>query len=249
MAKRQSRVIQAGTSAPGTPVPFHFDDIQALAKQMLARANQQAQRILENARQEAEKIEQDAQQQGQAKGHEEGLAKGAEEGRERGHQEGRQAIEEATRTLSETLQGLLEELSAERLALRNSAEVDLVNLALAVAARVVKREVRLDHDVALANVRAAVELTVKRRDLVVLVHPEDLEAVKGYLPELERAFQDLDRVDVQPDVSVDRGGVRVRNREGEVDLRIAEQLRALERSLTGATHELDRTEPEADEAE
>ncbi|MFH0910032.1 MAG: FliH/SctL family protein [Planctomycetota bacterium] len=233
MAQDSGRRTRPEAFSPGTPVPFQFDDIQALARQLLARANEQAQRVLGAARQEAKEIESAAQKEGRDHGYREGFAQGEAEGRAEGERAAREEIMSQTQTLASTLEALLSELSEERLELRNGAEIDLVALALAVARRVVKRAIRLDGAVVLENVRAAIDLTVDRRDVTLRVNPADLAAVEAHLPELHRAFHDLARVSLQADEDVERGGVRSSTREGEVDLRIAEQIRAIERALLG----------------
>lgn len=232
VSQHPDNVIRA-EDAPVTPVAFQFEDIQALAKEFLRKQAAQAQRTIEAARKQAADIENAAHQEGQEKGYKEGYAKGEQEGHAAGEQAAREAFEGQTHSVAQALGTLLEALDGERLGLRNSAEVDLLGLALAIAERVVRRTIAIDPEVIRANVEAAIRLTIARRDLTMHVAPEDCAAVEAFLPELRSRFNTLERVELVADPDVERGGVRLVHNEGEIDLRIAEQFRALERALLG----------------
>jgi flagellar assembly protein FliH len=163
------------------------------------------------------------------------------EGLELGRKEAGEAAARAERerVARETapLAGLLEKAAAavaDRVQeLSAAAERDLLKLALAVAARVVKAEVRLNPAVAGENLRRAIELTARRQALRVVVHPEDLALLETWLPDLRRRFADLGQVEFEASEEVGRGGVVVRTREGSVDASVAAQLAELERGLLG----------------
>lgn len=163
----------------------------------------------------------------------EGFEIGRREGVERGL-----ALEHA-RVTSETA-GLAEQLQAAALAVREKrgelaveGERDLVRLAIAVAEKIVRAQIALGKPVAEENLRRAVELTARRRELKVLLHPDDLARLEEYLPALRRDFADVQDIALQPDPAVGRGGVIVRTGEGAVDATIAAQLEQIERGLLG----------------
>ena len=152
----------------------------------------------------------------------------------------REALEEAskkisaeTSALADLLRKAASSVEEQRAELAAAGERDLVKLALAVAAKIVKAAVALDQPVAEENLRRAVELTARRRDLRVLLHPDDLARVETYLPALRREFSDLEAVALAAYPSVARGGVIVQTREGAVDATIAAQLDQIERGLLG----------------
>ena len=113
------------------------------------------------------------------------------------------------------------------------AEREALRLALAVAAKVVKAEIASGRPVAEANLRRAIELTARRQELQVLVHPDDLARIETFLPELRREFSEIRKIAIEAGPAVDRGGVIVRTREGSVDATIASQLEQIERGLLG----------------
>jgi flagellar assembly protein FliH len=113
------------------------------------------------------------------------------------------------------------------------AEREALRLALAVAAKVVKAEISAGRPVAEANLRRAIELTARRQELQVLVHPDDLARIEAFLPELRREFTEIQKIAIDAGPAVDRGGVIVQTREGSVDATIASQLDQIERGLLG----------------
>jgi len=152
----------------------------------------------------------------------------------------REASDEATKTiaaetaaLGELLRKAASAVEAKQAELVAAGERDLVKLALAIAAKIVKAAVVLDRPVAEENLRRAVELTARRRDLRVLLHPDDLARIETYLPALRRDFSDVQAVVLEADSSVARGGMIVQTREGSVDATVAAQLDQIERGLLG----------------
>ncbi len=184
----------------------------------------QAKQILEAAMKERERIREEARREGLEKGRAEALAAAQKSERERLAPEAA-AARDLLKKAAEALQGKRAELVA-------AAERDLVRLALAIARKIVKREVR-GEDVAAENVRRAIELTASRQVVRILVHPADLSSIEAFLPDLRREFTDILDVALEGSDTVDRGGCVVSTREGSVDATIAAQLEEIERGLLG----------------
>ena len=81
----------------------------------------------------------------------------------------------------------------------------------------------------------AIALTNNKSDLVIKVNPADHRVIEEEIPTLEAIFNDIGRVSIIDDDTIQQGGVKVSNREGEVDLRLDEQISALEKALVGDT--------------
>jgi flagellar assembly protein FliH len=162
----------------------------------------------------------------------EGLELGRREGLEIAAVAERERVERETSGVAALLRGAAVAIGQKQAELAASAERDLLRLALAIAAKVVKAEIK-DAKVAGANLRRAIELTARRQELTVRVHPEDLALIEAYLPELRREFSDVERVALEADPTMARGGAVVRTREGSVDASIDTQLAEIERGLLG----------------
>lgn len=226
-------IIKSEDFAERKAVPFQFDDVRALANQVLKRAAEQANRKLMAAEKQAQDVEKAAYDDGFKKGEAEGFAKGEPEGRAAGDSAARNAFTEATKTVAPALSALLKELELRKTSLQAEAEADFFRLALGMAERIVRREIRTDANFILPVVREAIGLMNEREDLVAHLHPDDIAAVEKELPALKAAFTDLGRVRLEADEGVERGGVVVKGRAAEADLRIATQLAAFERALLG----------------
>jgi flagellar assembly protein FliH len=163
----------------------------------------------------------------------EGLELGRKEALEAASKAERERVARETAPLAGLLEKAAAGVEARVQELAAAAERDLLGLALAVAGKIVKAEVRSNPAAAGENLRRAIELTARRQELRILAHPEDLALLEAWLPDLRRRFADLGRVDFEASESVGRGGVVVRSREGSVDASVASQLAEIERGLLG----------------
>ncbi|HLY09712.1 MAG TPA: FliH/SctL family protein [Planctomycetota bacterium] len=145
----------------------------------------------------------------------------------------RERVAAETAGLADLLRQAAAGIDEQRARLRAAAERDLLRLALLVAGKVTKAAIRTGLAVAEGNLRRAIELTARRQELQVRLHPEDVARIEEFLPELRRDFSDVQKIVLEPDPAVGRGGVIVQTREGSVDASIAAQLEEIERGLLG----------------
>ena len=155
-----------------------------------------------------------------AKGYEQGERAGAEAAGKRG--------EAMLRRLSETLA----ELTSLRASMIRQTENQIVELALAVARRVVHREVSLDRNLMIAIVRVALDRLGESAHVTVRLHPEEFEAT-GAARVAEFAGSDITFV---PDARVGRGGCRVESDMGMLDAGVDAQIQEIARALLGEDH-------------
>ena len=207
----------------GDSRPFELQSFEEelRAQEQVAKAKE----ILDAAMKERDRIREEARREGLEEGRAEALAQARKSERERLAPE-----LAAARELLEQAAGAVR---AERAGLAAAAERDLVRLAVRIAEKIVKREVRDPGAIAAGNLRRAIELTAGRRAVRILVHPDDLAALEAFLPDLHRGFDDLLEVSLEGSVTVGRGGCVVSTREGRVDATIAVQLEEIERGLLG----------------
>jgi flagellar assembly protein FliH len=163
----------------------------------------------------------------------EGLELGRRDALDQASKAERERVAAETAGLADLLRKIAASLEAKRAELAGAAERDLVKLALAVAAKIVKAEIRRGGPVAEENLRHAVELTARRQEIRVVVHPADLARLEEFLPELRRQFSDLQKISLEAGDDVGAGGVIVRTQEGSVDASVATQLEEIERGLLG----------------
>jgi flagellar biosynthesis/type III secretory pathway protein FliH len=111
------------------------------------------------------------------------------------------------------------------------AEPDLVELALAVAGRVLSRIVERDGGAVVELAARALEAARQRTEVSIRAHPEDLAALRAAEPQLLGVLVRARRLDLVGDATVERGGAVVETEAGSYDARLAQQLEGLGRAL------------------
>jgi flagellar assembly protein FliH len=152
-----------------------------------------------------------------AKGFAQGERAGAEAARERG--------EATLRRLTQTI----EELTTLRAQMIHQTERQMVQLALAIARRIVYREVSLDQDLLIAMARVALDRLGESAQVTVRLHPEEFEATAA----ARAASWTGTTVQVVADARVGRGGCRVESDFGMIDAGVDAQIQELARALLG----------------
>lgn len=148
---------------------------------------------------------------------------GFTEGQTAGAQQAAARLEPAMAKLAESLK----DLAAVRRRYLQEAEMDALKLALAVARRVLHRELTVDPESILGVVKAAID-RVDARDLHrVRVNPDDLPILQKHLAAAGLPA----RLEVVADPALERGGVLVETARGTLDASIGSQLKEIERGL------------------
>jgi flagellar assembly protein FliH len=155
----------------------------------------------------------------------EAFSKGFAQGERAGGEAAAQRAEAMLRRLTETL----EELTTLRQQMIHETERQMVQLALAIARRVVHREVSIDHDLLIAMARVALDRLGESAQVTVRLSPEDFEATSAV-----RATQWTGtHVTVVADARVGRGGCRVESEFGAMDAGVDGQIHEIARALLG----------------
>ena len=165
------------------------------------------------------------------------FAKGYEQGDRAGTEAAGKRGEAMLRRLAETL----EELTTLRASMIRQTETQMVELALAVARRVVHHEIALDRDLLVAIARVALERLGECAQVTVRLHPEEYEATAA----ARVAASAGGGITFVADPRVGRGGCRVESEMGTVDAGVDAQIQEIARALLGdehaAPHALSRT--------
>jgi flagellar assembly protein FliH len=151
--------------------------------------------------------------------------------RQMGFQEGLQrAREEAAREVhasAERLAQALEELAVLKRRVRNEAEMELVKLALAIARRILRRELATDPEAIQGVAHAALQKLQNRELHRVRIFPAGAEAVRACLEHSGTA----PAIQVVPDPSLRPGDVLFETSAGELDASIETQLQEIDRGF------------------
>lgn len=161
--------------------------------------------------QERERIEREAYQRG--------FAEGKKLGQEQAAAEAQPALERMSRCLSE--------ISALRPSMRREAEKDLVKLAIAIARRVLHRELTLDPESIEGLIKVALDRLESRELCTVRIHPDQEAAMRSLL---ER-FSNAHKIEIIADKSLRLGDVLLETEHGSIDASVDAQLSEIERGF------------------
>lgn len=193
---------------------------------MLALGRQRAAELLEEARAEAEEIRRQAREEGRREGLEAGRAEARAE-----LEQGLARLEEERRTMAATFAEALEQLRQSAASRWEEylarVQADVLELALRICRRLVKRELAQDPAAMLPSIRKALQELHVREPAVVRVHPADYEHREG----LQSHGLTGAPFRFEVDERVGPGGFLVESEAGTVDGRMESRLAFIRRQL------------------
>ncbi len=155
----------------------------------------------------------------------EAFTKGYAQGERAGLEAGGKRAEAMLRRLAQTL----EELSGLRDNMVRQTERELVQLAVAIARRILQREVSVDPELTAALAHIALERIGSATPATVRLHPDDFAIVSGGHPGAWIGRQ----VEVRPDPSIARGGCLLESEFGSIDASVDAQVNEIARAVLG----------------
>jgi flagellar assembly protein FliH len=191
-----------------------IDMAAADAEALLTDAHERARTMIEDSAARAEQIAENTRRAA----HDEGYAHGM------------QSAELEMSELLATMRNLIEMARAERHKIIETAEPEIVRLAMGIAERVLHQQVALDRNVVVEMAKAAISRLLERDAITVRVNPADLERMREHREDV-LALGDVKNLRIIEDQRVDRGGVLVETDAGSVDARISTQVAEAKRVL------------------
>ena len=181
---------------------------------------------------EADAVREQARQEGFAAGHAEGLAA---------------ARAEVSPSLAAFAQAVraAEVLGDE---LVESLESQAAELALRLAEQIVAAAIDVAPTRVVDVARGALRRLADRHRVTLVVNPADLELMGDAVEGLIHELGGIERLEVQADRRIDRGGAIVRTEAGEVDVTIAAQMQTARELVAAALCGGDDAEADADDA-
>jgi flagellar assembly protein FliH len=162
---------------------------------------------------------------------ERGIAEAYEKGRREGEASCREKASAEASAAREQWLHAVQELARYLPGLRRDAEKDVVKLALAIARRIVHRELSVDPGALLGIVKAALD-TLEGRELHrVRVHPENVALLRKYLEGRGAGAG----IEVLADPGIESRGLIFETAQGSLDASIETQLQEIERGLADLT--------------
>jgi flagellar assembly protein FliH len=151
--------------------------------------------------------------------------------RQSGFQDGlRRGREDAAASVQQTLDrlaGTLRELAELKRKMRNEAEQELVQLSLAIARRILYRELTTDPDSIHGIVHAALQKLQNREIVRVRVYPAAATAVRAAFERMTNSA----RVEIVADTALETGAILFETALGDLDASVETQLQEIQRGF------------------
>lgn len=135
--------------------------------------------------------------------------------------------------------GMVAQVEQLRIQSAKQSESDIVELALAMARKVIHREASLDPDIVVVQVREIISSIVEKGLIRVLVHPGDVE----YLLTFRQSFVGADgtpvQLSIEPDETIQLGGCIIESSQYFINATIEKQLEAIWQEMITSDAEID----------
>jgi flagellar assembly protein FliH len=170
------------------------------------------------------------EEQAYRKGFSEGKAQGLNEGHGAGLELGTQKIEPLINAIKEALI----QLNAIREETYLHLEKEVVELALAIAQKVICHEITTDRETVVCVAKEALAKVDDPGTVKIKMNPSDLEFINETKFQLANLIPDLNNVTFEAEENIQSGGCIIETELGEIDARIEKQLQAVKESFLGA---------------
>lgn len=155
------------------------------------------------------------------------LAAAREQGRAAAEQAAERSALDRLKPVLVSLETMIESLSSQRQRLRAGAEHDTVKLAIAIARRILHREITADPDALAGLVKAAFEKLDARETHRLRVAPSDAALLSAYRAKLD--FPPA--LEIMSDASLRPGSAIFETSRGDLDASVDTQLGEIDRGL------------------
>lgn len=210
-----SKIIGRDNKATAWAVPKISDLKKDKVKKQEKAPDELSAKELKKIEEQINKVKQQAYQEGFSKGQQDGLAAAQEQ------------IEQMLRSLQSLIEGMSEPLKH----MDSKVESELVNLAVAIAKQIVRRELKTDPGQVVAVVREALSIIpTSSQSVRVYLNPDDSQLVRQIIPPNagERTWEVID------DPVLSRGSCRVETETTVVDASFESRIAAIAAEILGS---------------
>ncbi len=196
-------------------VAFSFADMRGRADDYLKTVQQEAAKIVQQAHGEAEQVRREAEVAGR---------KAAEDAVE-------QKVARRMDAALPALEQLVRQLNDAKGELQGYWERSAVQVATAIAARIIRREVAHQPQITLDLIAETLRLAAGSAAITLHVSQTDYETLGSQINRLAETLCQLVPSAIVADPAIGPGGCRVVTKFGEIDQQIESQLRRIEQEL------------------
>lgn len=155
--------------------------------------------------------------------------RGFEEGKTQGVKLSEEKVVQAIMSFA----SVTEDLKRQQKKFFNQTEKAVLQLALAVAQRIIDCELAVNGQIVLNMVRRAIEHLVDKTNLLIKVSPEDLELIREHRQDWLMSAEGTGNLIIDADPTLKRGECVIETDSGQVNARIEKQLDVLKQAIMG----------------
>jgi flagellar assembly protein FliH len=217
------------------------EDAKQVAFDEVKRNTNKAAVIKKQAEEEVNNILKDAQDksldiiQAAEKKHEKNVQEAYDEGFSKGREDGYQEGAAEANRLVDRMHVILDKTMQKRTDILDSTEQQIVELVLLMTKKVVKVLSDSQRSVLMSNVVQALRKVKGRGDVTIHVNLADVKLTTEHTKDFIQAVENVQKITVIEDSTVDRGGCVVDTDFGAIDARISSQLSELEKKILELT--------------
>ncbi len=137
--------------------------------------------------------------------------------------------------VTENFPSVLREFAAEVARFSQDFDRAVVTLALAIARRIVAREIAEDEGAVLAKSREAIKKIIGVEKIKIHINPSDEEYMREHRNDLSAYADSVKEIVIEADGKVERGGCIIESELGNIDARVSTQFELIEEALLGLT--------------
>ncbi len=212
---------EQGSGSAGVPPAREqrFVDLRAEIDRQLQEAQQQADLLVAEAERQTRSIRQQACQQG------------LDDARQQTAQAVSAGVDQRLQTVLPAVRDSVSGIQQERVRLLQAWERQLIQLAVAIAERIVRRELTQQPEITIDLIRETLELAAGSTTLKLRLHPADQQALQEPLQALLARCGESTRLEAVADPAIEQGGCIVDTEYGTIDQQIGTQLERIENEL------------------
>jgi len=129
------------------------------------------------------------------------------------------------------LKKAINEIELEKRKMIAEGEREILKMVLAIARKVIKKEIEVDSDIILRVTKDALRQVADAQKIVIKVNPLDWKRIKEVEKELLPRGSNGNTIQVEMDESIKRGGCIINTERETIDARIDQQIREIEKAL------------------
>lgn len=215
--KKPSEALPSGT--PLRQVAYDLQDFSGQADEYLNHVRAEAAKIVLQAKQDAERVRAQAEQAGR---------KAAEAAIEKILDD---KVARQMQTLSPALQRAVAQIVDSQADWQRHWEKSIVQLACALARRIVRRELSHQPEIALDWIREALDLVSGAGEITVRLNPAEIATLRTQVDSIVSMFGAAAQAKVVADPTITSGGCRIDTQFGSIDQQIETQLARIAEEL------------------